>query len=154
MSDAKNDTSQALTSLQILPIQLLRPPRIEPPPKQHLPPPNLLPLPLPLPICTSLPSSRRLLLARRPDVMRAREAPEALELRVGQGGARKEVLEDGDLRGDVRAVGLGGLALREVVHGDGGERGGVEDVREVREEAHSGARGGVKLWRRGRREEG
>ena len=44
-----------------------------------------------------------------------------------------EAGEEGEVRGDVRAVGLGGLALVEVVDGHGGERGGVEEVREVGE---------------------
>ena len=70
----------------------------------------------------------------------------AVELGVGDalagGEARVEAGEEGEVRGDVRAVGLGGLALVEVVDGHGGERGGVEDVREVGEGAHGRDRGG------------
>ena len=43
-------------------------------------------------------------------------------------------LEDGELRGDMGAVGFARFALGEVVRGDGGECSGVDEVREVFED--------------------
>ena len=136
------------TALEVRTVERLAARRVEPPAQQYLAPADGRPA---LPTLPARPL-RRLLrgglaLAHEEHVVALREAPEpfalarrdGLERAAGLGvgaEARGEVGEDGELRGDVRAVRLGGLALVEVVHADGGERGAVQQVREVREAAH------------------
>ena len=133
------------TSLQVLTVELVRARAVEPAAQEHVAPPDLL---APRDLCSRR-TRARVHFPRRAaeDVVGAREAHEAVELGVGDalagGEARVEAGEEGEVRGDVRAVGLGGLALVEVVDGHGGERGGVEDVREVGEGAHGRDREGT-----------